>query len=201
MTRMRSACADARQELRIDADADVAGIAVMAVVEAVLAAEGAADRQIARLGEALQGAQAAAVLQRLPPTMTKRPLGGGEHVANLHRSRPGPDARGPARGASAHRTAPSGRACPRAAQARPGPGRPCIAGEGARHVLRDARRVVDLRHPLGELAEHAAEVDLLEGLAVALVARRPGRRRGSSAWNPGMRCATPDAALVAPGRA
>ena len=36
--------------------------------------------------------------------------------------------------------------------------------EGAADQFRDARRVVDLRHPLGHLAEHPAEVDLLEGL-------------------------------------
>lgn len=38
-------------------------------------------------------------------------------------------------------------------------------GVGARHEFRDAVGAIDLRHPLGHLAEHAAIVDLLEGFA------------------------------------
>jgi hypothetical protein len=38
--------------------------------------------------------------------------------------------------------------------------------EGARDVFRDAVGAVDLRHPLGHLAVHAAVVDFLEGFAV-----------------------------------
>ena len=38
--------------------------------------------------------------------------------------------------------------------------------EGAAQVLRDAVRKVDLCHPLGHLAVHAAKVDLLERLAI-----------------------------------
>ena len=42
--------------------------------------------------------------------------------------------------------------------------------EGLAHQLGDAPRIVDLRHPFGDRPEHAAEVDLLEGLALGLVA-------------------------------
>ena len=43
--------------------------------------------------------------------------------------------------------------------------------EGAAHEFGNAAGIVDLRHPFGELAEHAAIVDLLEGLALQRVAR------------------------------
>src|SRR3546814_21157261 len=43
-----------RGQLGVDADADVAGIAGMLVVEVVLAAEGDGDRQLCRGGEGLQ---------------------------------------------------------------------------------------------------------------------------------------------------
>src|SRR3546814_15825091 len=42
--------------------------------------------------------------------------------------------------------------------------------EGTADHLRDAPGVIDLGHPLGELAEHAAVVDLLERLALGHVA-------------------------------
>src|SRR3546814_18746178 len=46
--------------------------------------------------------------------------------------------------------------------------RPARGGgvKGAADHLRDALGVVDLGHPFGQLAEHAAVVDLLEGLAL-----------------------------------
>jgi hypothetical protein len=46
-----------------------------------------------------------------------------------------------------------------------------VSTEGARNELRDARRVVDLGGPLGHRTEHGAEVDLLERLAAARLAR------------------------------
>ena len=42
--------------------------------------------------------------------------------------------------------------------------------EGAADEFRDARRVVDLGRPFGDRREHAAIVDLLEGLALGLIA-------------------------------
>ena len=42
--------------------------------------------------------------------------------------------------------------------------------EGAADEFRDARRVVDLGRPFGDRREHAAVVDLLEGLALGLIA-------------------------------
>lgn len=38
--------------------------------------------------------------------------------------------------------------------------------EGTADIFRNARRIVDLRHPLGHLAEHAAIVEFLERFAV-----------------------------------
>ena len=59
--------------------------------------------------------------------------------------------------------------------------RPALHGdvEGARHVFRQAIGVVHFADPLGEAErprpEHLPVVDLLERLAIALAARRPGR--------------------------
>jgi hypothetical protein len=55
--------------------------------------------------------------------------------------------------------------------------RPAVGGavEGLAHQFRNAVRIVDLGHPFHHRAIHAAEVDFLEGLALDLVARRPGR--------------------------
>jgi hypothetical protein len=51
-----------------------------------------------------------------------------------------------------------------------GPGRPDVATEGAGDEFGDAGGIVDLAHPFGEFGEGAAELDLLEGLALAGVA-------------------------------
>ncbi len=51
------------------------------------------------------------------------------------------------------------------------PGTPgCRDVEGLVQILRHPRRIIDLCHPFGELPEHAAVVDLLERLAVDMVA-------------------------------
>ncbi len=166
--------ANARRQLRIDADADIAGIQRMAVVEAVLEAESAAHRQLPVLGEALQrgaglGVPAAAAGD------DDRPLGREQHAAQLAqpaRRRPGQ-----------HRLhARQHRRRGRRRQHVLGQGQHHRAGpalqrgvEGARDVLGQAVGALHLAHPLGQPeragAEHLPVVDLLEGLAVALVAR------------------------------
>ena len=165
--------AHAGGQLRIDADAHVAGVKRMAVVERVLETEAASHGQLPRLGEALQTAaafrrpagaadhdegslgaqeQAAQVaqragrgpgLRRLHAREHRRGGGRGQHVfgqCQHHRA-----------GTALHRRV-----------------------ERPRHVLRQAVGVLHLAHPLGHAerarAEHLAVVDLLEGLAVALIA-------------------------------
>jgi hypothetical protein len=165
---------DARGELGIDADADIAGVARMAVVEHVLETEGAAHRQLPALGEALQrfasgrGPAAAA-------GDDERALGAGEQVAQhgqglgrrrgerrldprQHRRR-GHDAQHVLGEREHHRSGP---ALHRGV-------------EGTGHVLGQPVGIVHLADPLGEAerarAEHLPVVDLLERLAVALLAR------------------------------
>ena len=70
--------------------------------------------------------------------------------------------------------------------------------EGVADVFRHAVGVVDLRHPLRHLAEHAPVVDLLEGLALAQSAATWPMNRiiGVESWKA---VCTPIVALVAPG--
>jgi hypothetical protein len=59
----------------------------------------------------------------------------------------------------------------------------CLADQ-----LGDAPRILDLDHPLGHLAEHAAVVDLLEGLSVGRLARHLAHQQehGRRILEPGM---------------
>ena len=161
-------------ELRIDADAHVAGVVRVAVVEQVLKAERTADRQIPVLGKALQRRA----------SLARPAAAAGDHEGPLRfdqqrtqvaqRARRGPGLRG--LGARQHRCTCGLRQhvfrqhqhhWARAALQR--------GVEGSRDVLGQAVRVVYLGHPLREAqragTEHLAVVDLLEGLAIALVAR------------------------------
>ena len=83
---------DALRQLRIDADADVAGIVGMQIVDDVLAAERAADRKAVGLGEAVMSARPAA-LQPPPPTIISGRLAAASSVAqprHIGRRRDGP---------------------------------------------------------------------------------------------------------------
>ena len=163
--------ADPVAERRGDRDADVAGIAAVRVVEVVLAAERDADRQIEGLGErpdvgAGLGVPAAAAEDR------ERPPGGGEqHLQARHVLGRGMGLR-PA-GSGRHRAQSAGSVSMSSGSASTtGPGRPEVAVWKARATSSgQARRVVDLGHPLGDVAEHLAVVDLLERLAAAHRAR------------------------------
>ena len=81
-----------------------------------------------------------------------------------------------------------------------GPGRPAVATRNARETssgMRSALSICATHLAIG--AEHAAVVDLLEGLALDHLARRPGRSSriiGVESWNA---VCMPTAAFVAPG--
>ena len=146
----------------------------MAVVEQVLEAKRAAHRQVPGFGEALERGAGRVVPARAADDH-ERPLGGNEHRAQARqRARLGPGQR--RLGARQHRRRSRRRQHvfrqrehdrPRATLQR--------RVEGARHVLRQAVGVVHLADPLGHAeragAEHLPVVDLLERLAVALLAR------------------------------
>jgi hypothetical protein len=165
--------AHALGQLRVDADAHVAGVQRMAVVEGVLEAEAASHRQLPGLGKALQ-TRGSPASQPLPPAIEQGPLRAQQQAragraARRARARPAPAARAaaPARGGRGqhvlgqHQHHRAGAALQRGV-------------EGARHVLGQAVGVLHLGHPLGHAqragAEHLAVVDFLEGLAVALIA-------------------------------
>ena len=161
---------DRRREGPVGPEPDHAGIAGMAVVQQVLAAKADGDGHVVGLGEDAEipaGAfgPAAAARQHDRAFRPRQHVAQPRHVAGrrarlhlrvgravldfgavgLHvfgqRQHNGP-------GASRSRRA-----------------------EGAVDVFRHPRRIVDLGRPLGQLAHHPAEVDLLEGLAFRHAAR------------------------------
>jgi hypothetical protein len=115
----------------------------------------------------------ASASQPLPPAMTKGRWRQQQAAQVAQRAGRGPGLRrAPRAAAPARRWAWS--ACPRAVPAPPGPGGPASrCGRPAPRTRAGGRRRAP-RHPLGHAqragAEHLAVVDLLEGLAVALVA-------------------------------
>ena len=151
------------------AGAEVAHIGVRAVVDDVLPAERGGHRKIVALGEVPQRG-AGGVGPARPSDQEKRPL----RPRNLVRH--GGDLRGRDLG---HRGAIGlgvgdldtvgqhvlrQRDHHRARTARRG------HAEGARHVFRHPRRIIDLRRPLGHAAEHRTVIDFLKALAVDRVA-------------------------------
>ena len=115
--------ANARGELRIDADPDVAGVERVPVVEQVLVAESAGDRQRERLGHLAQRAARG----RVPAAAAdehERPLRCGEQLRARRRRAPDPARRPRARRARHPRRSRARPACPRAAQARQDPAGP-----------------------------------------------------------------------------
>ena len=151
---------------RIDADADIAGIVGMLVVEQALAAPRAADGKLETLGEALQGGNRGFRPARAAGNH-EGPFGAPQHLLQFgHLGQAGmgldlgPRARIDPLGKLAQDVLGQ-RQHHRAGAAR---GR---LVEGAADHLAGTVGTVDLLDPLGHLAEHAAEVDLLERLAAA----------------------------------
>ena len=145
--------------------ADVADVVRVFVVEEILRAERAADRQVEGLGEARE-AGAGELVPAASAEDRQRPLGAGQELAESDHVI--------GAGMRLHRAVGAGlRGRDPVTQHVLGQGqhhRPHAPGgrhmEGAADELGDALGTVDLCHPLGHLAEHAAEVDLLEGLAL-----------------------------------
>ena len=133
-----------------------------------------ADRQLPVLGEALQRRHAASASQPPPPAITS----GRSPPAAARAARaapPAPASRAPARRAAAPAAAVGVRQHVLGQHQHDRAGPALHRGvEGARDVFGQAVGVVDLADPLGHAqragAEHLPVVDLLEGLAVALVA-------------------------------
>ena len=157
--------ADAAFERRIESDRDIADVIRMAVVEQILAAVGAADRQRVGLGDRLEvGAS-----PRIPAAAShhhERPLGLREHVAQLVHV-VGPGMRGDAlvargvgnrRGRGLHVFRQREHHGPGASRYR--------EMKRVAHHFRHALGTVDLRHPFRHLPVHAAVVDFLERLAL-----------------------------------
>ena len=159
----------ALRELRTRPDGEVARIAGVEVVDAVLAAKRAGGREPVALGERDDVADRPR-RPRAAPEQHQRPTRSGEQLAQpRHLGRPraclhrfvgcGVDRR---RGLAQHvfREHDHHRAGPSGSRQR----------KCSRRQLRDAGRVVDLHHPLGHLAVHSAEVELLE---------RPAPKKGA----------------------
>ena len=155
----------ARGQFRVDADADIADVVRVGIVEQVLEAEGAGDGQVVAFRELLQ---VGAGLRRPggAAQQHQRTLRFGQHAAQLLQL-----------GIRWRRL--HGLVGARVGDSRHGnehvfrqgqhDGAGAAAGgdlEGARQVFGDALGAVDLRHPLGHLAVHAAVVDFLERFAV-----------------------------------
>ena len=161
---------DAREQLRIDAEADVAGIARMQRVDQMRAAEGGRDRHGEALGKARErggrGLRPAAAAGQ-----HDRRFRGPEKLLQLrHVGKPGPGLDRLERRRVGHRHALDQHVLGQRDHHRAGA---AVAGgvEGARDDLGDARRIVDLGRPLRHRAEHRAVVELLERLALAHLAR------------------------------
>ncbi len=160
---------DRCRQLRVDADADIAGIVRVQMVEQHLAAEGAADRQRPGLGDAAHPRHRLGIPARAAED-DEGPLGLAEQF--LQRVELG------FAGAGFDRCV------------RQGGGRLDQAGQhvlgqrdddragaaggrdrkGAGDEFGDARGIVDLDHPFGDVAEEALVVDFLESLALLGVA-------------------------------
>jgi hypothetical protein len=161
---------DALRERRIDAEAHIARIVRMLVVERVLKAECEADGQLPVFDER---AQVLACLRR-PATAACdhhrlfRAFQQGTQTFDLLRRRRRSHAL--IRGRRGHRLTCLAQHVFRQRQhdgTRPAR---CRRMERVAHVLGNATRVVDLRDPLRHLPEHASIVDFLERLAIEMLA-------------------------------
>ena len=172
MTSSTSASRTRAASLRIDADADVARVVAVAVVEQVLAAERARDRQPVR---SRRSAASAAQASRVPSAAAddherrrRAARAAACAFASVRRRRRGWPR--PRRAADRRTSARRGQHVLRQREHdRPGP-----AGHrdavGVRDVFGDALGAIDLRGPLGHAAVHPPIVDLLERFAIDEVA-------------------------------
>ncbi len=163
---------DARQQLRVDADARDRRHS-----DGCSASNRCARRNVVATGNAKRSAKRASAAhavsdQRLPPSDHERALRAPIAASAASPCRSGPARSRPARTAARHSTAMRSTCMSSGSAITTGPGRPLDRGiEGARHDFRNARRVVDLGHPFGDRAEHRAIIDFLQRLALAHVAR------------------------------
>ena len=171
-----------------------------AVVDDVLAAERAGDRQVVRFCK-MRDVTAGGVAPPAAADQHHRTLGRGEEAAQFGKI-------GGA-GMRAHRTIGAG-GRHRAAVAQHVLGQ-CQNNRSGPPGRRDLKRLVDqfgdalghvdLRHPFGERCHHAAEIDLLKRLAVDLVARDLADQVRPSASNPETRCGCRSRRCTHPARA
>ena len=160
---------DARQELRVRADAEVAGVRRMQRVEQMEAAERGDHRQSEALGEALN-ARAGTGRPAAAAEDHERPRCGPDQLLqprHFREARPGLDR---LRRRHVGDRNPLGEHVLGQRdddRSRPPAGR---GMERARDDLRDPRRIIDLGRPLGHRAEHGAIVELLERVAPAHLA-------------------------------
>ena len=178
---------DAGEQLRIDAEADVAGVARVQRVDQMGAAEGGGDRHREALGEARQRRASrppTSGCRRPARSATSRPITASAISPcrrDRARSRP---ARRPARPAP-RRARP---ACPRAAP--PPPGRAGRCRRCRRRATRSRGCAPDRRSrsPISP-SSRTPRGSRAPGTPRARASRgRPGRRTRSAAWNPAWRC-------------
>ena len=154
----------------LDADAGAADIAAMAVVDVVLVAKGARDRQIEAVGEGLQ-AFWAAVLQPGPPTISSGRWRLGQLLCSSVKSAARRPASAMWAGLASLGLALGRQHVLRQAQhdrARPAGARHMV---GVAHIFGDALGLADDGGPLHEGAEQPLDLDFLKGLAVLVPAR------------------------------
>ena len=176
-----------RRELRIDADADVAGVVAVPVVEKVLIAERAGDGQRVAFGKAPQ----------LRAGVDVPSAAADEHQRAARRPRAAPARPRPARRRAPRRVArraarrrmPRARsACPREARARPAPAVPTSRrGTRARRTPGSARRGRSAP-PTWPRCRTSGGSRSPGTLRDPRSRRRPGRRTRSSASNPAPPC-------------
>ncbi len=164
---------DAGGELRVDADADVAGVERVAIVEGVLKAKGAADGEAPALGEVLEGTGAGGGPAGAAGD-DQGTFGRGEQLAEAREGgRSGPRLGG--NGAREDGRGGGGGEQVLGEDKYDGSGAALHRGmEGAGDVLRQAMRLLDFRDPLGHAeragAEDVAVIEFLKGFAVTLSA-------------------------------
>ena len=157
---------DAGEQLRVRADAEIAGEVRMVGREQHLPAERDRDRQVETLGEGLEVGDRLRTPARATEDRDRR-LGRGEALGEIGHLRRGRMLLGDLIGLGVGNVSKVGqhvfgqRDHDRAGTAR---GRDM---EGAADDLRDACGIVDLGRPLGHRAEDGAVVEFLEGLALA----------------------------------
>ena len=162
-------CLDARQQLRIDAEADVAGVARMQRVDQVGAAERGRDRHVEALGEARERSGRGLRPAAAADEHDRRLRGPQKLLQFRHVGEAGPGLDRLEGRRVRHRDPLDQHVLRQRHHHRPGP---AVAGgvERARDDLGDTRRIVDLGRPFRHGAEHRAVVEFLERLAVAHLA-------------------------------